>query len=131
MAAMAAAGTVAVLLPAASFSMRSAQAPARMLWDAGVTVALATDCNPGSSPVTSLLLMLNMGCTLFGLTPEEALTGVTRDAARALGLLADRGTLEAGKRADIAAWDIDHPAELTYWMGLNPLADLYIGGVRQ
>ncbi|MCH8138188.1 MAG: amidohydrolase family protein [Proteobacteria bacterium] len=85
-------------------------------------MALATDCNPGSAPVTSLLLMLNMGCTLFGLTPEEAFSGVTRHGARALGLGASHGTLEAGKAADFAVWDIARPAELAYRLGFNPLA---------
>ncbi len=74
---------------------------------------------------------MNLATTLFHLTPEECLAGVTREAARALGLLSDRGTLEVGKRADLAAWDIDHPAELSYWVGLNPLADFYIAGARQ
>jgi imidazolonepropionase len=89
---------------------------------AGVPIALATDCNPGSAPVTSLLLMLNMGCILFHLTPEEALAGVTRHAAAALGLGATHGTLEAGKAADFAVWNIDRPAELAYRIGFNPLA---------
>jgi imidazolonepropionase len=84
-------------------------------------MALATDCNPGSSPVTSLLLMLNMGATLFRLTPEETLAGVTRNAAKALGLGGSTGTLQAGKRADFAVWNIDRPAELSYRIGFNPL----------
>ena len=92
-------------------------------------MALATDCNPGSAPVTSLLLMLNMGCTLFGLTPEEALSGVTRHAARALGLGASHGTLEAGKAADFAVWDIERPAELAYRLGFNPLAYAVKSGI--
>ena len=83
-------------------------------------IALATDCNPGSSPLTSLLAVLNIACTLFRLTPEEALAGVTRNAAQALGL-ADRGTLEVGKRADLALWRIGRPAELSYWLGHSPL----------
>jgi len=119
--AMAAAGTVAVLLPGAFYFLRERQRPPlEALRGAGVPIALASDCNPGSSPVTSLLLMLNMGCTLFRLTPEEALAGVTRNAALALGLQATHGTLEAGKAADLAFWDIDHPAELAYRFGANP-----------
>jgi imidazolonepropionase len=87
-----------------------------------VPIALATDSNPGSAPVTSLLLMLSMGCTLFDLTPEEALAGVTREAARALGLSDSRGTLEVGKQADLCVWEIERPAELAYRVGFNPLA---------
>jgi imidazolonepropionase len=86
----------------------------------GLAMAISTDSNPGSSPVTSLLLMLNMACTRFGLTPEEALAGVTRHAAQALGLADTIGTLEVGKRADLAVWDIDHPVELSYALGANP-----------
>jgi imidazolonepropionase len=89
------------------------------LREAGVPMAIATNCNPGSSPVTSLLLMLSMACTLFRLTPEEALAGVTVQAARALGF-ADRGRLAPGLRADLVLWDIAHPAELAYWIGHNP-----------
>ena len=88
---------------------------------ARVPLAIATDCNPGSSPVTSILLMLNMACTLFGMTPEEALCGVTRNAARALGLAESHGTLEAGKHADFVLWDIERPAELSYRIGANPI----------
>ncbi|HRY23901.1 MAG: imidazolonepropionase [Geminicoccaceae bacterium] len=120
--AMAAAGTVAVLLPGAFYTLREKQAPpVDLLRRHGVPIAIATDCNPGSSPVTSLLLVLNMAATLFRLTPEEALAGVTRNAARALGLEAEIGTLEVGKRADLAIFDIDHPAELAYRIGYNPL----------
>lgn len=120
--AMAAAGTVAVLLPGAFYTLRETQAPpVAALRAAGVPIALATDCNPGSSPMTSLLLTLNMGATLFRLTPEECLAGVTREAARALGLAADLGTLEEGKIADLAVWDVGTPAELTYRIGFNPL----------
>ncbi len=120
--AMAASGTVAVLLPGAFYTLREKQAPPVDLFRRhGVPIAIATDCNPGSSPATSLLLMLNMAATLFRLTPEEALAGVTRNAARALGLEAEIGTLEAGKRADLAIFDIDHPAELAYRIGYNPL----------
>jgi imidazolonepropionase len=93
-----------------------------MLREAGVPLAIATDCNPGSSPCTSILLALNMACTLFGLTPEEALSGATRQAARALGALDDIGTLEVGKRADLALWRIERPAELCYALGANPCA---------
>jgi imidazolonepropionase len=121
-AAMARAGTVAVLLPGAFYFLRQTQEPpVALLRTYGVPMAVATDCNPGSSPITSLLACLNMACTLFRLTPAEALTGVTRHAARALGL-ADRGVLETGKRADLAVWDIGHPAELAYHLGYNPLS---------
>ena len=92
-----------------------------MLRQHQVPMAIATDCNPGTSPVTSLLLMLNMACTLFKLTPEEAMLGVTCNAAKALGILNTHGTLEIGKRADFVVWDIKHPEELVYNIGLNPL----------
>ena len=95
----------------------------------GVPIALATDCNPGSSPVTSLLLSMNMACTLFRMTPAEALAGVTRDAARALGLQDRIGTLEAGKAADFALWDIGSPGELAYPAGFNPCRAVVKGGV--
>jgi imidazolonepropionase len=127
-AAMAAAGTVAVILPGAFYTLRETQAPPiEALRVAGVAMALATDCNPGSAPMTSLLLAMNMGCTLFRMTPEEALQGVTAHAARALGLT-DCGTLCAGKRADLAVWDVTHPAELAYRIGFNPLYARIIGG---
>lgn len=120
-AAMARAGTVAVLLPGAFYFLRETRRPpVQALRDAGVSMAIATDCNPGSSPTGSLLLMLNMACTLFGLTPAESLAGVTRHAARALGMAATHGTLEVGKTADFAVWDIAHPAELSYRFGDNP-----------
>ncbi|MDT8346004.1 MAG: amidohydrolase family protein, partial [Thermohalobaculum sp.] len=120
-AAMARAGTVAVLLPGAFYTLRETQLPpVAALRAAGVPVAIATDCNPGSSPMTSLLLALNMACTLFRLTPEEALAGATRVAARALGL-GDCGVIAAGMRADLAIWDVGHPAELSYRIGFNPL----------
>jgi imidazolonepropionase len=121
-AAMAAAGTVAVLLPGAFYFLRDTQVPPiDHLRRHGVAMAVATDCNPGSSPLTSLLLAMNMAATLFRLTPEEALAGVTRNAARALGLAREAGTLEAGKWCDLAVWDIERPAELAYRMGFNPL----------
>ncbi len=127
---MAAAGTVAVLLPGAFYTLRQSQRPpVELLRRLGVPIALATDCNPGSSPIVSLLAVLNMGCTLFGLTPEEALAGVTRNAARALGL-ADRGTLAVGRRADLALWRIQRPAELSYWLGLAPLEVVLRDGRR-
>jgi imidazolonepropionase len=126
--AMAQAGTVAVLLPGAYYTLRETQKPpVAMLRAAGVPIAVATDCNPGSSPLTSLLLTMNMACTFFRLTPEEALAGVTRVAADALGL-DDRGVLTEGLRADIALWDVDHPAELAYRIGFNPLHQRIFGG---
>jgi imidazolonepropionase len=94
---------------------------------AGVPIAVASDCNPGSSPMTSLTLAMNMACTLFRLTPAEALSGATAQAARALGL-ADRGTLAPGQRADLAVWDADHPAELAYLIGGAPLYSRIFGG---
>ncbi|MCF6275246.1 MAG: imidazolonepropionase [Robiginitomaculum sp.] len=116
--AMAEAGTVAVLLPGAFYYLKETQKPPVDLFRKyGVSMALATDCNPGSSPITSPLLILNMACTLFGFTPEEALAGMTRMGAKALGLNAETGTLEVGKSADLAIWEIDHPAELSYWVG--------------
>ncbi len=115
------AGTVAVLLPGAFYFLRETRLPpVEAFRRHGVDMALATDCNPGSSPRTSLLLVLNMACTLFRLTPEEALAGVTRCGARALGMQATHGTLEAGKQADFVFWDIGSPAELAYAMGANP-----------
>jgi imidazolonepropionase len=121
-AAMAKAGTVAVLLPGAFYTLRETKLPPiDALRQAGVKMAVATDSNPGTSPTTSLLLMLNMAATLFRLTPTEALAGVTRNAAAALGLSASHGTLEVGKRADFCVWDIETPAELTYSLGGNPL----------
>ena len=127
--AMAAAGTVAVLLPGAYYFLRETKLPPIAAFRRhGVKMAIASDSNPGSSPARSLLLMLNMGCTLFGLTPAEALAGVTRNAAAALGLAEIRGTLEIGKAADFVAWDIGHPAELSYWMGGNPARTIVRGG---
>ena len=127
--AMAASGTVAVVLPGAFYTLRETQLPPIDLFRKhGVDIAIASDFNPGSSPVPSLLLMLNMGCTLFRMTPEEALAGATRNAAKALGLAADRGTLAIGKRADLAVWNISQPAELAYWAGYNPLHTLIHDG---
>jgi imidazolonepropionase len=128
-AAMAAAGSVAVLLPGAYYVLRDThQPPVDRFRAHGVPMALSTDCNPGSSPVVSLLLMLSMGCTLFGLTPAEALAGVTREAARALGMLTTHGTLETGKAADLVVWDVEHPAELAYMVGANPCRTVIRGG---
>ncbi len=120
-------GTVAVLLPGAYYTLRqTTPPPVPLLRQAGCAIAVATDCNPGTSPCTSLLLAMNMACILFGLTPAEALGGATVQAARALGLAQDRGTLEVGKRADFALWRIERPAELCYGLGTNPC----IGVVR-
>lgn len=121
--AMAAAGTVAVLLPGAFYTLRETKLPPVELFrQYGVPMAVATDSNPGSSPATSILLMLNMACTLFRMTPEEALAGVTRNAAAALGLRHSHGTLAENKVADFCIWDIRYPAELAYRIGFNPLA---------
>ncbi|QWW71607.1 imidazolonepropionase [Rhizobium sp. WYJ-E13] len=120
--AMAAAGTVAVLLPGAFYAINEKQKPpVQALRQAGVPIAVATDCNPGTSPLTSLLLTMNMSATLFKLTVEECIAGATREGARALGLLTETGTIEAGKSADLAIWDIESPAELVYRIGFNPL----------
>lgn len=127
--AMAKSGTVAVLLPGAFYILRETKLPPiDLLRRHGVAMAISTDCNPGTSPVTSLLLMLNMACTLFRLTPAEALAGITRQAARALGLQAEVGTLEAGKTADFVVWDIDRPAALAYQVGLNPIRQVVFSG---
>ena len=127
--ALAGAGTVAVLLPGAFLTLgESRRPPVGALRRHGVPVALATDCNPGTSPLGSLPEAMALAARLFGLTPEECLAGVTRHAARALGLEHDRGTLEAGKRADIAIWDIGHPRDLTYWLGRRRLAGLLVAG---
>ncbi|MFG6565576.1 imidazolonepropionase [Sulfitobacter sp. 1A13421] len=126
--AMAEAGSVAVLLPGAFYTLRETQAPPiDLLRKHSVPMALATDINPGSSPLNSLLLTLNMGCTLFRITPEEALRGATQHAARALGL-DDCGMIRRGLRADLAVWDIKHPAELAYRIGFNPLNSRIFGG---
>ena len=129
-AAMAAAGTVAVLLPGAFYTLRETQLPPVAAFRAqGVGMAVATDCNPGSSPMTSLLLAMNMGCTLFRMTPLEVMAGVTVQAARALGL-SDCGQIRAGLRADLAIWDAEHPAELSYRIGATPLHSRIFGGVE-
>ena len=129
--AMAKAGTTAVLLPGAFLTLAETQKPPiDALRANGIPIALATDCNPGTSPLCSIPDAMALGSRLFGLTPAECLAGVTREAARALGLEEDRGTLEPGKRADIAIWDIDHPRDLIYWMGVNPLSELLVGGRR-
>jgi imidazolonepropionase len=126
--AMAAAGTIAVILPGAFYTLRETQAPPiSALRRHNVPMAVATDCNPGSSPMTSLTLAMNMACTLFRLTPEEALLGTTAHAARALGL-ADRGTIARGQRADLAVWEAGHPAELAYRIGATPLHARIHGG---
>src|SRR3981081_2571197 len=121
-AAMARAGTVAVVLPGAFYFIRERQLPPiEAMRRHGVPIALATDCNPGTSPLTSLLLTMNMGATLFRLTVGECIAAVTREAARALGLFAETGSLDAGKSCDLAIWNIERPAELVYRMGFNPL----------
>jgi imidazolonepropionase len=126
--AMRAAGTVAVLLPGAYYFLRETRLPPiEALRAAGVPIAISTDHNPGTSPTLSLLLMINMACTLFRLTPEEAVRGATEQGARALGL-SDRGTLAAGQRADFAVWDLDHPNELAYWFGHNPCRRVVVAG---
>ncbi|SON53676.1 Imidazolonepropionase [Hartmannibacter diazotrophicus] len=128
-AAMAKAGTVAVLLPGAYYTIRETQAPPVAAFRAqGVKMAIATDCNPGTSPLTSLLLTMNMSATLFRLTVDEIIAGVTREAARALGLQDETGTLEAGKRCDLAIWDVERAAELVYRIGFNPLHARVHGG---
>ncbi len=129
--AMAAAGTVAVLLPGAFYTLRETQLPPIEAFRThGVSMALATDCNPGSSPLASILLTMNMACTLFRMTPSEALAGVTCNAARALGLK-DTGAIEPGKRADIAVWNVEHPSELAYRIGFNPLhTRIHAGEIR-
>jgi imidazolonepropionase len=129
--AMAAAGTVAVLLPGAFYILRETQKPpVERLRKHGVPMAVATDLNPGSSPVHSLLTTLNLACILFHLTPEEALAGATREAARALGMAAEVGTLEVGKGADLALWEVDTPAALVANLGLNPCTGRYVAGER-
>ncbi|HEY0393554.1 MAG TPA: imidazolonepropionase [Candidatus Elarobacter sp.] len=127
-AALARAGTVAVLLPGAYYYLReTVKPPVAALRAHGVPIALATDCNPGTSPVLTLPTVLNLACVLFGLTPEEAVAGATRHAARALGL-ADRGELRAGARCDLALWDIGSPAELCYWLGASRCSGTVVAG---
>ena len=129
--AMAHAGTVAVLLPGAYYFLRETKLPpVDLLREHRVPIAVASDHNPGSSPGLSLLLMLSMACTFFRLTPEEAVRGVTTNAARALGL-ADRGRLAAGQRADFVVWDLAHANELAYWFGTNPCRRVVAGGVER
>lgn len=131
-AAMAKAGTVAVLLPGAFYMLRETRLPPiDLLRRYRVPMAVSTDCNPGTSPVSSLLLMLNMACTLFRMTPAEALAGVTRTAARALGLEGQCGSLETGKNADFVVWDIERPAALAYRIGLNPCRQVVFDGQPQ
>jgi len=121
-------GTVAVLLPGAFYTLRETQLPPLdSLRKAEVRIAIATDCNPGSSPLTSILLCMNMSCTLFRMTPEEALCGVTIVAAQALGIGDEVGTIEVGKKAELAVWNVDQPAELAYRVGFNPLEEMVIG----
>ncbi len=130
-AALARAGTVAVVLPGAYYFLQERQAPpVAALRAAGVPIAIATDCNPGTSPLLSPLLALNFACTLFAFTPEQALRALTIEAARALDLGADRGTLEPGKLADLAVWNVEHPAELAYTLGANPCHAVYKRGQR-
>lgn len=125
--ALAASGTVAVLLPGAYLTLgETRRPPVPRLRERNVPIAIATDCNPGTSPVCSLRTTMALASSLFLLTPEECLAGVTRHAARALGLLHDRGTLEVGKRADLAVWNIAHPRELSYWIGVNELSELMV-----
>ncbi|MFZ4163908.1 imidazolonepropionase [Brevundimonas sp. NPDC058933] len=127
--AMAEAGVVAVLLPGAFLMLRETKAPpVALLRQHGVAMAVATDCNPGTSPVASMTAALNLACVQFRLTPEEAIAGATRHAARALGLQDEVGTVEAGKAADLAVWDITRPAELCYWLGAPLLHRRYLGG---
>lgn len=128
--AMAEAGTVAVLLPGAFYALGETRPPPiQALRDAGIPLVVATDLNPGTSPVASPLMALNLACTQFGLTPVEALAGMTREAAPVLGF-ADRGRLEVGLRADVACWSIEDPAELAYWIGANPCRGVIAGGAR-
>ena len=126
--AMARAGTVAVLLPGAFYTLQETRKPpVKLLRDNSVAIAVATDCNPGTSPLLSPQLAMNMACTLFGLTPEEAIAGMTVNAARALGLAHEIGSIAAGKAADLAVWRIAEPAELGYWVGLMPERRIYGG----
>lgn len=127
--AMAQAGAVAVLLPGAFYTLRETQLPpVDALREAGVPIALATDANPGSSPMTSVLLAMNMGCTLFRLTPAEALAAATANAARALGMADELGAVAVGRRADLCIWNVAEPAELAYRIGFNPLSARVFAG---
>jgi imidazolonepropionase len=127
--AMAASGSVAVMLPAAFYTLRETQLPPIASFrEHGVPLAVASDVNPGTSPILSLRMAMNMACTEFRMTPEEALRGATVNAARAL-TLSDRGALETGKRADFVVWDVDHPAELSYWIGGSLARRVVAGGV--
>ncbi|MGA9334422.1 MAG: imidazolonepropionase [Rudaea sp.] len=129
-AAMAQAGTIAVMLPGAFYTLRESRLPPIAAFrDAGVAMAVASDLNPGTSPLLSLRLAMNMACTLFRMTPEEALRGSTINAARALGLH-DRGVIDVGARADFAIWDVEHPAELSYWTGGSLARHVYAAGAR-
>ena len=128
--AMAKSGTNAVLLPGAFYFLGEEQAPpVDVLRSQGVSIAIATDLNPGSSPINSPLIAMNMACVLFGLIPEEALCGMTRNAAKVLGMSGDRGVLREGSCADLVLWDIDHPSELSYWIGANPCGAVVQAGV--
>ncbi|HEV3085737.1 MAG TPA: amidohydrolase family protein, partial [Candidatus Elarobacter sp.] len=127
-AALARAGTVAVLLPGAYYYLReTVKPPVAALRAHGVPIAVATDCNPGTSPVLTLPTILNMACVLFALTPEESVAGATRNAARALGLH-DRGELRVGARCDLALWDVESPSELCYWLGASKCAGVVVAG---
>jgi imidazolonepropionase len=128
---LAEAGAVAVLLPGAFLTLGETQLPPiGTMRQQNVPISIASDCNPGTSPICSLRNAMMLAARLFRLTPEECLAGVTREAAKALGL-DDRGTLEQGKRADIAVWEISHPRELAYWIGTPQLAELLIEGLTQ
>ena len=127
-AALSGAGTVAVLLPGAYYYLReTTKPPVGALRAQGVPIALATDCNPGTSPVVTLPVVMNLACVLFELTPEEGLAAVTRNAARALGL-DDRGALRVGARCDLALWNVGSPAELCYWLGASTCAGVVVAG---
>ena len=126
---MSEAGTVAVLLPGAFVTLNETQCPPVDEMRAhNIPIAVATDCNPGTSPLNSVREAMALASRVFGLTPEESLAGTTRVAARALGLGEDRGTLEIGKRADVAVWNVEHPRDLSYWLGTQPLSSLFIAG---
>ena len=127
--AMGEAGTVAVLLPGAFHFLRETRVPPVDALRANrVPIAVATDLNPGSSPLGSLLSAINLGCVLFGLTPVESLRGVTVNGARALGMVDDVGSIEVGKKADLSIWEVGHPRELAYWLGRNPCVGRVFGG---